>query len=55
MKRLSSLLSVSVLLVGFSSFAFAGEVASTPEPRLGLLTALGVGAIVLVGRKMKRR
>ena len=32
--------------------AFAGSVA-TPEPNLGILTAVGVGAIVLVAKKVK--
>ncbi len=33
--------------------AFAGLVV-TPEPKLGILTAVGVGAIVLIAKKVKK-
>jgi hypothetical protein len=34
--------------------AFAGFVA-TPEPKLGILTAIGLGGVVLVANKLKKR
>ena len=49
-----SLFVLTGLLAAACVPAFAGLVV-TPEPKLGLLTALGVGAVVLVANKLKKR
>ena len=36
-------------------FAVNCTIAVTPEPSLGILVALGVGAVVVAARKVKRR
>jgi hypothetical protein len=54
MSRFSTLVCFATVFLAASSAAFAG-VAVTPEPKLGILTALGVGAVVLVARKVKKR
>jgi hypothetical protein len=48
-----SLFMLAGILAVVSVPAFAGIVA-TPEPKLGILTAVSVGAIVLIARKIKK-
>ena len=54
MVNLRSFLIVAGILAVASVPAFAGIVV-TPEPKLGILTVLGVGAVVLVASKLKKR
>jgi hypothetical protein len=48
-----SLFMLAGILAVVSVPVFAG-VAVTPEPKLGILTAVGVGALVLIARKVKK-
>jgi hypothetical protein len=56
MSNYRALICLAAGLAAACASAFAGTpVAATPEPRLGLLVVLGVGAAVLGVRKMKGR
>ena len=50
----SRLLVFGICLASLCVPAFAG-VSAVPEPKLEILTVVGVGAIILVGRKLKKR
>lgn len=54
MNRLLSAVPVVAILFAATSSAFAGFVV-TPEPKLGILTVLGVGAVVLAANKLKKK
>jgi hypothetical protein len=55
MLRSRSLLLAAGLFALASIPAFAGVYAETPEPKLGFLAVLGVGAVVLAANKLKKR
>lgn len=46
---------VAFIATGSALFAGGGLVAVTPEPSMIALTAVGVGAIVLIARKKRGR
>ena len=51
----NSLMRFAVVLVAASAPLFAGLRTVTPEPSLVILTAVGVGAVVLIARKRRGR
>jgi hypothetical protein len=55
MSHYRSLLGLVVCLTAACATAFAGNPTVTPEPKLGILVVLGVGAAVLGVRKLKDR
>ena len=54
MVNLRSFLLVASVLALASVPAFAGLVV-TPEPKMGIFTVVGVGAVALVAHKLKKR
>ncbi len=56
MNNRNSILRIAMAFIAASVPLFAGEpVAVTPEPSMVVLTAVGVGAIVLIARKKRGR
>jgi hypothetical protein len=55
MSKYRSLICLATCIAAACVPAFAGINAVTPEPRLGILVVLGVGAAVLAVRKLKDR
>ncbi|HLG95476.1 MAG TPA: PEP-CTERM sorting domain-containing protein [Bryobacteraceae bacterium] len=53
--RSSVFFRVATILVGAATPVFAGVRAVTPEPSLMALTAVGVGAIVIIARKRRNK
>ncbi len=51
----NSLMRFALVLVGASVPLFAGFTTVAPEPSLVVLTAVGVGAVVLIARKKRGR
>ena len=55
MKRANAWLKIGAILMVASLPAFGAVKTATPEPSLVVLTAAGVGAIVLIARKKRGR
>ncbi len=55
MNNRNSVLRFAMIFIAASTPLFAGIYTVTPEPSLVVLTAVGVGAIVLIARKKRGR